>query len=36
MYINDLTNDLPSSAKLFANDTSLFSIVFNADTFVKN
>ena len=36
MYINDLTNDLPSSAKLFANDTSLFSIVFNVDIPVKN
>ena len=29
IYINDLTNDLSSSAKLFADDTSLFSLVFN-------
>ena len=27
IYINDLTNDLKSNAKLFADDTSLFTIV---------
>ena len=27
IYINDLPNDLKSNAKLFANDTSLFTIV---------
>ena len=31
MYINDLTNDLSASAKLFAGYTSLFSVVFNVD-----
>ena len=31
IYINDLTNDLSSSAKLFPDDTSLFSVVFNVD-----
>ena len=35
IYINDLTNDLSSSAKLFADDTSLFSVVFNVDTSAK-
>ena len=30
-YINDLTNDLSSSAKLFEDDISLFSVVFNVD-----
>ena len=34
-YINDLTNDLSSSAKLFADDTSLFSVDFNVDAFTK-
>ena len=33
--INDLTNDLSSSAKLFADDTTLFSVVFNADASAK-
>ena len=27
MYINDLTNDLKRSVKLFADDTSLFTVV---------
>ena len=27
IYINDLTNELKSNAKLFADDTSLFTIV---------
>ena len=31
IYINDFTNDLSSSAKLFTDDTSLFSVVFNVD-----
>ena len=35
IYINDLTNDLSSSAKLFADDTSLFSVVFNVDATAK-
>ena len=35
IYINDLTNDLSSSAKLFAGDTSLFSVVFNVDATAK-
>ena len=29
IYINDLFDDLASSAKLFADDTSLFSVVEN-------
>ena len=29
IYINDLPENLESSAKLFANDTSLFSTVYN-------
>ena len=35
IYINDLTNDLSSSAKLFADDTSLFSVAFNVDATAK-
>ena len=35
MYINDLTNELSSSAKLFLEDTSLFSVVFNGDASAK-
>ena len=35
IYINDLTNDLSSSAKLSADDTSLFSVVFNVDVTAK-
>ena len=31
IYINDLTNDLSSRARLFADNTSLFSVVFNVD-----
>ena len=31
MYINNLANDLSLTAKLFAGDTSLFSVVFNVD-----
>ena len=32
IYINDLSNDIKSKCKLFANDTSLFSVVHNSDT----
>ena len=35
IYINDLTNDLSSSTKLFADDTSLFFVAFNVDVSVK-
>ena len=35
MYINDLTSDLSSSAMLFADATSLFSVVFNIDASEK-
>ena len=32
MYINDLSNDIKSKCKLFADDTFLFSIVHDIDT----
>ena len=32
VYINDLANGLSSNAKLFADDTSLFSIIHDVDT----
>ena len=35
IYINDSTNDSSSSAKLFVEDTSLFSVVFNVDASAK-
>ena len=35
MYVNDLTNDLSSSANLFVEDALLFSVVFNVDTSAK-
>ena len=35
IYINDLTNDSSSSTKLFADDTSLFSVVFKVDATAK-
>ena len=35
MYINDLTNDLSSSAKLFIDDTLLLSVVFRVDAYAK-
>ena len=35
IYVSELINDLSSSAKLFADDTSLFSVVFNVDVSVK-
>ena len=31
-YINDLSNDIKSKCKLFADDTSLFSVVRDIDT----
>ena len=35
IYINDLADGLSSIAKLFADDTSLFSVVHNANTTAK-
>ena len=35
IYINDLADGLSSNAKLFADDTSLFSVVHNANTTAK-
>ena len=35
IYINDLVDGLSSNAKSFADDTSLFSIVYNANTTAK-
>ena len=35
IYINDLADGLSSNAKLFADDTSLFSVVHNANTAAK-
>ena len=32
IYINDLSDDLSSNAKLFANDASLFSVVQDINT----
>ena len=32
IYINNLTNDIKSESKLFADDTSLFSVVHDIDT----
>ena len=31
LYINDLSNNLQSNVKMFADDTSLFSIVFDSN-----
>ena len=36
IYINDLSIDIISAVKLFADDTSLFSIIHNAKTTVYN
>ena len=38
IYINDLSNNLSSTARLFADDTSLFSVVndFNLSQFHLN
>ena len=35
IYINDLSDNLTSNAKLFADDTSLFSVVHDVNTSVK-
>ena len=35
IYTNDLTDSLLSNGKLFAGDTSLFSVVHNANTTAK-
>ena len=35
IYINDLADGLSSNAKLFADDTSLFSVGHNANTTAK-
>ena len=32
IYINDLSEGLPSNAKLFADDTSLFSVIHDSNT----
>ena len=36
IYINDLSDNLISNAKLFADDTSLFSVVHDVNTSAKN
>ena len=36
IYINDLTEGLPSNAKLFADDTSLFSVIHDIQTSANN
>ena len=35
IYINDLSDDLSSNPKLFADDTSLFSVVHDKNTSAK-
>ena len=35
IYIDDLADGFSSNVKLFANDTSLFSVVHNANTIAK-
>ena len=35
IYINDLSDNLISNAKLFADDTSLFSVVHDVNTSAK-
>ena len=35
IYINDLADGLSSNVKLFADDSSLFSVVYNANTTAK-
>ena len=35
IYINDLVDSLSSNAKLFADDTLLFSVIHKANTTVK-
>ena len=36
IYINDLSNDIITSVKLFADDTSLFSVLNVVNTFANN
>ena len=36
MYINDLSENLVSNLKLFADDTSLFSVIFYKNLSTKN
>ena len=36
IYNNDLSDDLITNVKLFANDTSLFSVVQDVDTSANN
>ena len=36
IYINDLTEDLSTNAKLFADDTSLFSVIHDIQTSANN
>ena len=36
IYINDLTEGLSSNAKLFADDTSLFSVIHDIQTSANN
>ena len=36
IYINDLTEDLSSNAKLFADDTALSSVIHDIQTSAKN
>ena len=36
IYINDLTEGLSSNAKLFADDTSLFSVIHDTQTSANN
>ena len=36
IHINDLPDDLITNAKLFANDTSLFSVVHDVNTSTNN
>ena len=35
VYVNDLAHGISSNTKLFADDTSLFSVIHNADTFAN-
>ena len=35
IYINDLSDNLTSNAKLFADDTSIFSVVHDVNTSAK-
>ena len=36
IYINDLSNNFKSQCKLFADDTSLFSVVHDIDASAEN